>query len=133
MGSVRARAETTLVHDASAPITARRALEQLAHDLSEDQLRDARIVVTELVSNSVRHASEGAIELRLDLTATHLVIEVTDGGSAAAPVLVHDGKEALVPHGWGLHIVDSLSESWGVRDAPGRRTVWSELRRPAAP
>jgi anti-sigma regulatory factor (Ser/Thr protein kinase) len=133
MGSVSARADTTLAHNASAPLAARRALAQLARDLSDDELRDARIVVTELVSNSVRHAHDGAIELRLDLTATHLLIEVTDGGSAAAPVLVHDGTDALAPHGWGLHIVESLCESWGVRDGPGRRTVWCELRRPAAP
>jgi hypothetical protein len=45
---------------------------------------------------------------------------------------VLDGAEAAVPHGWGLRIVESLCESWGVRDAPGRRTVWCEVRLAAA-
>jgi hypothetical protein len=66
------------------------------------------------------------------VTATHLVIAVTDAGSIGAPVIVLDGAEAAVPHGWGLRIVESLCESWGVRDAPGRRTVWCEVRLAAA-
>ena len=98
-----------------------------------EKLSDARILVNELVSNSVRHACPGVIELMLDLTPTHLVIAVTDAGAVAVPVIVHDGEDAAVPHGWGLRLVETLSESWGVRDdAPGRRTVWCEVRRVAA-
>lgn len=124
---------TNLVQDARAPAEARRALDSVAAELSQEQLSDARILVNELVTNSVRHAGPGVIELMLELTATHLVIAVTDAGAVAVPVVVHDGFEAAVPHGWGLRLVESLSESWGVRDdAAGRRTVWCEVRRVAA-
>jgi anti-sigma regulatory factor (Ser/Thr protein kinase) len=123
---------THLEHDALAPAAARRALDSVAAELSAEQLSDARILVNELVTNSVRHARPGAIELLLDLTPTHLVIAVTDAGAVEAPVIVLDGGEAPDPHGWGLRIVESLSESWGVRDAAGRRTVWCELRLAAA-
>jgi anti-sigma regulatory factor (Ser/Thr protein kinase) len=121
------------VHDTHAPAEARRALESVAAELSDEQLGDARILVTELVSNSVRHAGSGAIELTLDLTATHLLIAVTDAGAVTAPALVDDGGAALVPHGWGLRLVESLSDSWGVRDGAGHRTVWCEVRRIAVP
>jgi serine/threonine-protein kinase RsbW len=124
---------TSLEHDADAPAAARRALDSVAAELSAEKLSDARILVNELVSNSVRHACPGVIELMLDLTPTHLVIAVTDAGAAAVPVIVQDGEDAAVPHGWGLRLVETLSESWGVRDdAPGRRTVWCEVRRVAA-
>jgi anti-sigma regulatory factor (Ser/Thr protein kinase) len=120
---------TNLAQDAHAPAAARRALDSVAAELSAEQLSDARILVNELVTNSVRHACPGAIELMLDLTPTHLVIAVTDAGAAAVPVIVQDGGDAAAPHGWGLQLVESLSESWGVRDdEAGRRTVWCEVR-----
>ena len=124
---------TNFLHDAHAPAAARRALDSVAAELSAEQLSDARILVNELVTNSVRHASPGAIELSVELTSTHLVIAVTDAGAVEAPVIVLEGADAEMPHGWGLRLVESLSEAWGVRDdAPGRRTVWCEVRRVAA-
>ena len=118
-----------LVHGPRAPGEARDAVELLAPGLSVEQVWDARVLVSELVSNSVRHARGGPIDLVLALTATHLQIEVTDAGAVSVPARVHEGADALAPHGWGLNIVESLCESWGVRDASGRRTVWCELRR----
>jgi anti-sigma regulatory factor (Ser/Thr protein kinase) len=123
------RTDTTLTHDADAPGEARRLLDQIADGLGTEQLWDARILVTELVSNSVRHARGRSIEISLNLTPTHLVIEVTDGGSPAGPEIVSEGADALVPHGWGLHLVEALTEEWGVRDSAGQRTVWCEMRR----
>jgi anti-sigma regulatory factor (Ser/Thr protein kinase) len=131
--AVSLRTDTTLRHDSDAPGEARRLLDQIAGGLAVEQLWDARILVTELVSNSVRHARGRSIEISLDLTPTHLLIEVTDGGSPGGPAVVQESADALVPHGWGLHIVEALTESWGVRDGPGRRTVWCEMRRSAEP
>ncbi len=76
---------TSLEQDADAPAAARRALDSVAAELSAEQLSDARILVNELVTNSVRHACPGEIELMLDLTPTHLVIAVTDAGAVAVP------------------------------------------------
>jgi anti-sigma regulatory factor (Ser/Thr protein kinase) len=123
------RVAMALVHGPRAPGEARQAVDLVASGLSLEQVWDARILVTELVSNSVRHARPGPIELTLSLTATHLQIEVSDAGAVSAPSRVYGGAEALAPHGWGLHIVESLCDSWGVRDEGGRRTVWCELRR----
>jgi anti-sigma regulatory factor (Ser/Thr protein kinase) len=122
-----ASAKTVFENDSQAPARARRTLEGFAPDLPDGRLNEARILVTELVTNSARHAS-GSIELALRLTPTHLVIEVTDGGGAGRPAIITGGGDAALPHGWGLRIVESLAESWGVRDAPGRQTVWCELR-----
>lgn len=119
---------TMFASDSYAPGSARRELEEFAPDLPAGRMNEARILVTEIVTNSVLHASGSPIEFSLRLAPDHLVIEVTDGGGATQPAIVAGGAEAAEPHGWGLRIVESLSESWGVRDALGRRTVWCELR-----
>ena len=126
--AVSSSVTTVLASDSYAPGSARRELEEFVPDLPAARMNEARILVTELVTNSVLHAADGSVEFTLRLTPAHLAIEVTDGGGATRPELVAGGAEAERPHGWGLRIVESLTDSWGVRDAPGRRTVWCELR-----
>ena len=126
--AVSSAVTTSLASDSCAPGSARHELEAFAADLPAARMNEARILVTELVTNSVLHASGTSIEFTLRLTPAHLAIEVSDGGGPTRPELVTGGAEADQPHGWGLRIVESLTESWGVRDAPGRRTVWCELR-----
>jgi anti-sigma regulatory factor (Ser/Thr protein kinase) len=94
---------------------------------------DVRLLVTELVSNAVRHACiEGAqpVRLRAWLRETMLRIEVWDAGAdgviaPGTPRLSDEGSTG----GFGLNLVALLSHDWGVdRDAHGT-TVWLELLR----
>jgi anti-sigma regulatory factor (Ser/Thr protein kinase) len=86
----------------------------------------ARLLITELVSNSVRHASAAAgsqVRLDIDVEPDRLRIEVHDEGRGALePVQLDRADE-----GFGLKIVDSLADRWGIdHDDLGTR-AWFEL------
>jgi anti-sigma regulatory factor (Ser/Thr protein kinase) len=92
---------------------------------------DAGLLVTELVSNCVRHArieAKRPLRLRAWLRGTTLRIELWDAGTDGAiapgpPRLADDAGTG----GFGLNLVALLSSDWGVqRDAHGT-TVWLEL------
>lgn len=74
---------------------------------------DARIVISELVGNSVRHARplpDGDIVVSWAVDECGLQISVTDGGSGTRPRKVHASSSALA--GRGMAIVETLAESW---------------------
>ncbi|MFF9915351.1 SpoIIE family protein phosphatase [Streptomyces sp. NPDC013457] len=102
----------------------KRAAEQLAEwGLAQDVIDDTALVVSELVTNSVRYA-KGPIQLRLIRDGdTTLVCEVTDD-SSASPHL----RRALdtEENGRGLFITAQLTERWGVRPLGRGKTLWAE-------
>jgi serine/threonine-protein kinase RsbW len=104
---------------------ARAALDRFEGRVPPEQLYDASLCLSELVTNAVQHpdASEREpIELAVAVTEEKLRVEVIDPGSGFAPTEVTQGDE----RGWGLFIVDQLSSRWGV--SPGDRTaVWFEI------
>jgi anti-sigma regulatory factor (Ser/Thr protein kinase) len=94
----------------------------------EDATRgDAALVVSELVTNALRHG-EGPTVLRVALTATVVQLSVTDSG---------DGVPRMLPPepgrvgGLGLVVVDRLTTEWGVASCPGGKTLWAQLGRPS--
>jgi anti-sigma regulatory factor (Ser/Thr protein kinase) len=113
-----------IARDDRAPLTARRALDAMAPGADELLLEDARLLVTELVSNSVRHGAGDSVRLIVDMpTQDRLRCEVIDEGSGFLPVARTGTSEEA--GGWGLHLVETLSDSWGVRE--GSTHVWFEL------
>jgi anti-sigma regulatory factor (Ser/Thr protein kinase) len=88
---------------------------------------DVRLLATELVSNSVRHAGLDAseeIELRLDLTTTRLRMEVRDSGTGFDPTLRE--RDSSSEGGRGLLIVAAIAHRWGLETADGS-LVWFEI------
>jgi len=90
-------------------------------------LESARLLVTELVTNAIRHAGVGTIELSVQVRPESMRVDVSNRGVPFEP-------HARLPRadqesGWGLFLVDRLSDEWGVVDEPGRQRVWFELRR----
>lgn len=107
---------------------ARRSLDVLEAELGE-RLGDMRLLVSELVTNSVRHARSGAgdeVELEVSLTRELIHVRVIDHGPGfeASP----RGPEDDPGSGWGLFLVEQLSDRWGV-ELNGSTQVWFELGR----
>jgi anti-sigma regulatory factor (Ser/Thr protein kinase) len=104
---------------------ARLALSGLDGRLEASIAFDVRLLVSELVTNSVKHANVSEDDsIMLDVDLGQIVrVEVRDSGpgferpSAAPP---DDADE-----GWGLFLVEQLADEWGV-DAE-RRAVWFQI------
>lgn len=98
---------------------------------------DLALIVTELVTNSVRHAGLSPGD-RIDVEASTgpdgVQLAVHDGGPGF-PVLTRVPNVKQCAGGRGLAIVDALSEAWGVDCAADGCTVWCRIavgERPAA-
>jgi anti-sigma regulatory factor (Ser/Thr protein kinase) len=93
---------------------------------------DAMLVLSELVSNAVKHAAplpSGEIAVRWEVRDDLLHIEITDGGAGSRP---HASVAALSALGGrGLDIVRSVSAQWGVTEDEDCVTVWAEVPRTA--
>jgi anti-sigma regulatory factor (Ser/Thr protein kinase) len=114
-----------LPKDLPAVRTARATVRRWLGDADPSLIRDARSVVTELVSNAVRYG-EPPITMTLVLEGDRCRVEVVDSGARSwARRWPDDG-------GWGLRIIGRLAVHWGVDEAAS--CVWCELRaRPAEP
>ena len=89
----------------------------------EDTLLHTQLLVTELVTNAVRHAHT-PVELTIATGLGRVRIEARDG-SAVLPT-PPDG-DTLTRHR-GLHLIEDLSEGWGVQaQSAGGKVVWCEL------
>jgi len=100
--------------DAVELASVRRALGSLA--IPKRTLHDVRLLVNELVANSIRHSGvpNGRIRIRARIAGDTLHVEVVDGGRAAPhPVAggIRPGPQAS--SGWGLFLVDALAQRWG--------------------
>jgi anti-sigma regulatory factor (Ser/Thr protein kinase) len=110
-----------------APAEARRALVGLP--FPEITREDLALLVSELVTNSLRHAglSVGdAIGVSLINGAARARLAVHDDGPGFTPSL-SGWNEPDVAGGRGLEIVEALSDAWGVDCDPDGCTVWCEV------
>ena len=107
---------------------ARRAVDELGDCLQPTLLADLRLLVSEVVSNSVEHSPrpDGAIGLAVSISGERVRAEVEDGGRGFTAVGSRPAVDA--PSGRGLFLVDQLAASWGVSGTDGTR-VWFELDR----
>jgi len=111
----------------TAAAAARNTLLALEQRLDAQVLEDIRLLVSELVTNAVRHAgAPGAGEVGLDVTirSDAVRVEVADPGGGFEPTPRDD--EMGRPGGWGLYLVDRIADRWGiVRNHLNR--VWFEI------
>jgi anti-sigma regulatory factor (Ser/Thr protein kinase) len=122
-----ARMEVEIAAGQHAPATARSAVERwLSGRVSARLYDDVRLLVSELVTNSVRHAHltrDMTIRISVALVDGAVRIEVEDPGdgpiAAVAPDREHGG-------GFGLYLVEILAERWGSTN-DGTTCVWTEL------
>jgi len=111
--------------DATAAGVGRRFLrDRFAHAVDTQALADAQLIVSELLTNAVRHG-EGAIELRVSADAGSIRGEVVDEGHGFETELRERGEFDV--GGRGLAIVAATAHRWGVYE--GSSHVWFELDR----
>jgi anti-sigma regulatory factor (Ser/Thr protein kinase) len=106
---------------------ARRALSKLRADIDPPLMETLRLLVTELVSNSVRHAHSETVILKVLVGRAAVLTEVTDEGPGFDPT--DAGTPGTDDSGWGLFLVERLADRWGVSQDSGATRVWFELRR----
>jgi anti-sigma regulatory factor (Ser/Thr protein kinase) len=116
--------------DPSAPATARRMVDDFDGTVVDAATADqARLLLSEVVANAVKHGDGPVVRVLIDgVQSGELRCEVTDEGHGFVP-RARD-KPATAEGGWGLHLVETLSRRWGVRE--GSTHVWFELAAPAA-
>jgi integral membrane sensor domain MASE1/anti-sigma regulatory factor (Ser/Thr protein kinase) len=125
----RERIDLRLEPDINSVPVARSALAQLEHHMSPKRFDDLRLLVTELVSNSIRHGDRDrltGVDLSVQIHPDRVRVEVADdgGGFEHAP-RSHESDPAS---GWGLYLVEQVADRWGLDHAAGSR-VWFELDR----
>lgn len=122
MCTVTPPAELTLPVDGRAPGQARRFLREAscsphhAHVLDE-----AELLVSELVTNAVVHATP-PLTVKVECDGTSLRVAVTDGSDRSPVPRVAD---ADAESGRGIFLVDVISDRWGVAPSDGEgKAVW---------
>jgi anti-sigma regulatory factor (Ser/Thr protein kinase) len=123
--------EVTLAGGRDAPARARTAIHGLNGSL-EDLRQPVRLLVTELVTNAVKHGGAGpdrTVQVRLESRSERVRVEVSDEGPGFEP---RAGRRIdPLEDGFGLALVDQLADRWGVHVDQGAR-VWFEIDRRAA-
>ena len=119
--------------DARVPAQARRLVRCLEHTVDHAELENVELLVTELVTNAIRHAGLGTagwVGVELVVTPDVVRVEVADPGRGFDPHVLPGAAGEERGSGWGLFLVDQLSQRWGVHTDEFTR-VWFEV--PASP
>jgi anti-sigma regulatory factor (Ser/Thr protein kinase) len=105
---------------------ARLALSDLDTHVEPSVAFDVRLLVSELVTNSVKHArvsEDDSIMLDVRIDGDVLRVEVRDSGPGFEPPTAAPPEDA--DQGWGLFLVEQLADEWGVERE--RQAVWFSI------
>jgi anti-sigma regulatory factor (Ser/Thr protein kinase) len=111
----------------SAAAWARNALVAIHPHVDAEPMADIRLLVSELVTNSVRHsdmAAHDTVGLDVVVDGDTIHVQVCDTGTGFEPTPRKAGQSKA--GGWGLYLVERLADRWGVR-SNGFTRVWFEI------
>lgn len=118
--------EVLVEHGPHGPGQARAAVAGWAREVGAERMcDDLTLIVSELVTNAVRH---GEPPVRVTVSADDRTVTVTVvDGSPSGPVPRSAGTEA--ESGRGLLLIDLLAAEHGVKPEPPGKAVWAALQR----
>jgi anti-sigma regulatory factor (Ser/Thr protein kinase) len=123
-----AKIDVRLAPEPEVVTTARHALDRLANLSPAERLEDVRLVVSELVTNSILHAGLSSDD-QISLTVTVSYGAVRGSVCEPGPGFGMSSKPSPRPDlsgGWGLPIVETISNRWGV-ERNSHSCVWFEI------
>ncbi len=106
-----------------APSSARRAFDAIHHGLDAELEYTVKLLISELVSNSVKHCGQGSVYVEIEAIGGSVRVDVIDPGPAFVPAPRTAAPE--VEGGWGLVLVDQLADRWGSLHETSH--VWFEI------
>ncbi|HZJ04386.1 MAG TPA: ATP-binding protein [Nocardioidaceae bacterium] len=113
----------------SVPVARRQLKDWMAdHGSSAEHIEDARLIVSELVANAIRHAQplpDGNLVVSWSAQGRELDVSVTDGGGPTRPRKVKAHTSAL--SGRGMAIIDTVAVSWWAERTRSKSTVHARL------
>ena len=115
-----------LGHEAGAE--ARRALIAGDGELPATVRADVLLLLTELVTNAVRHSGlrpDESLHVELDQWAERVQVKVVDTGTQFTRI--RPGAREDQSGGWGLLLVDRIADTWGVGPTESGTCVWFEI------
>jgi hypothetical protein len=123
-------ADIRLGVDADAPVVARAVLiSALSDRVPAVVLEHAQLLASELVTNSVLHCGaspDDVLGFRVQLSSAVVRLEVDDPGRGG--MITPRPPDFDRGGGFGLNVVDALSEAWGVERSTAGTRVWAELK-----
>ncbi|HEY1593835.1 MAG TPA: ATP-binding protein [Thermoleophilaceae bacterium] len=106
-----------------APGAARHAFDAIQHGLDPTIEYTVKLLISELVSNSVKHCGQGSVHVEIEAMGGNVRVDVSDHGPAFVPGPRTAAADA--EGGWGLVLVDQLADRWG--SFHERSHVWFEV------
>jgi len=135
-GVAREVRTSSIVHLPCAPASVALARRALSDDLRaagvfDGAVRDAVLVISELLSNAILHAYPlpgERLQVAWAVDGSSVEVAVSDGGSATVPHAGHPSPSSI--SGRGLSIVEHLCQTWGIRADDVGLTVWAVVSAP---
>ncbi|HEV2889118.1 MAG TPA: ATP-binding protein [Frankiaceae bacterium] len=119
------RDSITLQPEPSSAGEARLFVAEHTHGVLPDEVTEVAVLLTsELVTNVIVHART-PMRLSVDVDSSALRVALADEVSRAPVRRASEGIPRLT--GRGMHLVEELSNHWGVEPTPAGKTVWFEL------
>jgi hypothetical protein len=107
----------------TSPALGRRLLDEFEALVPSHRLDDARLLLSEVMTDAIRRPGRGEddqIAVRITGSSGELLVEVSDPAPDSSTAPVNGSRNPA--SGWGLLLLDRLSDSWGVRAEP--ETGW---------
>jgi len=122
----------SLPREPTAPGIGRRSLRAIEPFADDTVVDDVRLLVSELVTNSLMHSGAGQtgrIDLTVEVRSDTVRVSVRDQGTGFEHRPRRRGRRGS---GWGLFLLNELSDQWGIEHLPDDGTaVWFEVARRA--